>query len=198
MRIRSHHAIGAAVALLMVAPCGAITIQEDNGPAVQAGDTDAGAAGVVVPHVKEENGIAYISGGRGTEELHALEAAGGKYNLKLTLAAPNGEFIVPDTLKIADQAGKVLVETRPQGPLFLARLPAGAYSVTASSGGKDVTRAVTVPGQGQEALNLTMNPPESLPRAGDAPDVAAPPAANAPEPQPEGGSSGAVRQPEAE
>ncbi len=188
-------AVGAAVALLVVAPCGAITIQEDNGPSLRTGGTDPGSAGAPAPQVKQENGITYISGGRGTEERDALEATGRTYNLKLTVAAPGGEYVVPDTLRIANQQGKTLLEARPDGPLFFAKLPAGAYSVTVVTGGKEQTRAVTVSSQGQEAIAMSITPPEGPPsRAGDAPappNVAAPNSADQPVDQ--GGAGAAPR-----
>ncbi len=203
MRIH-HYIVGAAATALLAVPCVAITIQDDNAPAIHIEEPAAGAAmnaPASIPQPQQENGITFVSGGAGKDERQALEATGRAYNLKLTVATPDGKMVAPDTLKISDQAGKALLVTTPKGPLFFAKLPPGAYSVVATTAGQDVTRAVTVSSQGQEAITLTMNAPEGNEpsRAGDAPDIPRPAVpSDAGRPIQPGSSMDPAVQPEAE
>jgi len=202
MRIH-HYIVGSTAAALLAAPCGAITFQDDNAPAIHVEVPAAGAAvnaPASIPQPQQENGITFVSGGAGKEERQALEATGPAYNFKMTVAAPNGELIAPDSVRISDQAGKALLVITPKGPLVFAKLPPGAYSVVATTAGKDVTQAVTVSSQGQQAITLTMNPePAAAPRAGDAPDLPRPAApSEADKPIQPGSSADPAAMPEAE
>jgi hypothetical protein len=106
------------------------------------------------PQIKQENGISFVSGGVGREEVDALNHSR-DFNLKLTMAAPNGEFVVPSVLRIDDGHGATVLQTRPDGPVFLAKLPAGDYVVHATAEGQSQSRKVSVPASGQQAVEFT-------------------------------------------
>jgi hypothetical protein len=140
-----------------------------------AGDTAAmGSSAPAQPALQQMNGIAYMSGGVGADERHALDAMRGQFNLKVTVAAPTGEFIAPDQLRLSNQQGRTLVETKPDGPVFLAKVPPGAYSVAITHAGQQVTRPVMVSNAGQQDVTLTAQAAELPSRAGDAPELPRP------------------------
>lgn len=169
--------VGLVLAAFLAASARAITVQEAPAPApAVAPEGDSAGAANVAPQIKESNGIRYVSGGRGTEERDELGAAAGAFNLALTTATPDGKLTVADSIRISNQQGKALLETTPDGPVFLAKLPPGAYSLLVTLGGEQQTRAVMVSNVGRESLTLTMREATDgdLPAAGDAPPPAAP------------------------
>jgi len=119
--------------------------------------------------VKQHNGIAYISGGVGDEEQDALNQMKGRFNLELTLATSTGKYVGATALQIEDQSGTPVLDIRTEGPIFMAKLPAGTYRIHASVEGETMHQTVTVPGTGMKQLTLTW-PAASGSRAGDAPE----------------------------
>lgn len=125
-----------------------------------------------MPQVKQENGISYVSGGAGSDEADALNRMSSQFNLKLTMSIPSGQFTSPTALRIEDAGGTTVLEVRPNGPLFLAKMPAGQYVVQATAEGRTMTRKVTVPPAGLEAVAMTWPAADEPARAGDAPETA--------------------------
>jgi hypothetical protein len=123
-----------------------------------------------LPQVKEENGVSYISGGVGSEEADALNRMSDHFNLKLTTAIPSGQFTSPSMIRIADVRGAKVIEVRPNGPIFLAKMPAGEYVIQATAEGQTMTRKVTVPASGLEAVAMSWPAAGAPSRAGDAPE----------------------------
>ena len=88
--------------------------------------------------VKQSGDISYVSGGVGDESLERVGALEMGFNVKLVFALQNGEYLSVVKVVIADAVGKPLLEPVAEGPVFLAKLPAGRYEVRATVG--DVTR----------------------------------------------------------
>jgi hypothetical protein len=89
----------------------------------------------------------FVNGGIGKEEADALRAEAADYPLELVFtrhADNRDEFIAEVHLTIRDRDGQVIVEQARQGPIFLARLPDGTYTVTAEYRGETQTRRVAV------------------------------------------------------
>lgn len=120
--------------------------------------------------VREQNGIAYVNGGVG-EQRDAVDRMSRDFNLRLTMSAPGGKFSAAP-LKIDDRQGKTLVDVPDAGPLFLAKLPSGTYTIRVSpEGQKPMTRTVTIAEKGHEQLVFTIPDQSPQPsRAGDAPE----------------------------
>ena len=96
------------------------------------------------PQVKKAGEIAYISGGVGKperEQLHALEK---EFNLKLVFTHADGKFVAAVRVVVSDAKGRKLLEHVADGPLFMARLPAGEYSIAATFAGSTQTQKVEV------------------------------------------------------
>jgi hypothetical protein len=128
-------------------------------PALLAAEVDSGAPAADVPdaspRVVEQNGVSFTSGGVGREEQRALERIQDRYNLRVTMATRSGEFTSPLDVRIEDASGKPLVATQPDGPVLLARVPAGQYTVRATAEGTTQTRKVSVPANGQAPVIFT-------------------------------------------
>ncbi|QPS40334.1 hypothetical protein [Burkholderia oklahomensis] len=95
-----------------------------------------------------QNGIAYLTGGVGQDEVDAFRAAAPKYNLRVMFASRNGEYLsdVDVTIRAASAQPVLIVHTT--GPFLYARLPAGQYRIDAHYGGAEQRRSVRVPARG--------------------------------------------------
>ena len=101
------------------------------------------------PEVQIHNGIPYVSGGFGLEERAELKAIGKTDNLELSFALQNRDYIGSAQVLIKDKNGTEILEAVSDGPLFLAKLPEGVYTVKATAMGKTLEQTVHVPSQGQ-------------------------------------------------
>ena len=89
----------------------------------------------------------FVNGGIGKEEADALRAEAADYPLELVFtrhADNHDEFIAEVHLTIRDRDGQVIIDQAQQGPIFLARLPDGTYTVIAEYRGETQTRRVAV------------------------------------------------------
>ena len=91
-----------------------------------------------------QNGVTFIAGGIGTDSQERLKARASEFNLKLVFTLMEGSYLSDVSVAIRDAAGKTLVEHVADGPFFMAKLPAGAYAVTATYEGKSQARKVNV------------------------------------------------------
>jgi len=98
----------------------------------------------VGPQVKKAGEIAYISGGVGKPEREQLQALEKEFNLKLVFAQANGKYVANVRVVVSDAKGRKLLEHVANGPFFMARLPAGEYSIAATFAGSTQTRKVEV------------------------------------------------------
>jgi hypothetical protein len=62
----------------------------------------------------------------------------GRFNLKLTMALTNGEFVSDATVRIRDAQGQVVLDTIADGPLLFAQLKPGNYMVSCTLDGKEI------------------------------------------------------------
>lgn len=105
----------------------------------------ASAAGnAFMPPAKTENGITYVSGGIGENQVAAMKRAASQYDLMLTFAEQTGAYLADVRILIKDAGGRVVLDTVADGPLFLARLPDGTYAVEVEQSGKKMSRTVHV------------------------------------------------------
>ena len=80
--------------------------------------------------VQNYQGIPYATGGIGDEERAQLESMEPQYNLKITSAYKDGAYVGTNHVVVKDSKGKVVLDVSSDaGPLFLAQLPAGSYTV---------------------------------------------------------------------
>ena len=93
---------------------------------------------------KSGAGVPYVSGGVGAASQESLKAREKEFNLKLVFTLVEGNYLSDVSVAVKDGAGKSVLEATADGPFFMARLPAGAYTVTAIYDGVERTRKVKV------------------------------------------------------
>ncbi|RQO54700.1 hypothetical protein DBR47_21745 [Paucibacter sp. KBW04] len=117
-------------------------------------------AATPLPTLQHSAGIEYLSGGIGSDEAKAIQAAAPHWPLTLEFAIkgkPRDEFAAHVGLQLRDAKGGLLLKTYAEGPFFLARLPAGRYEVEAQFAGQTLRKRVDVK-QGQAARALFLWP----------------------------------------
>jgi predicted metalloprotease with PDZ domain len=98
---------------------------------------------VAAPIQETHAGVAVIHGGVGIEERSAIEQKAADHNLKLTFARKgSGAYLFGVKVVVRNKQGRVVVDTTASGPLLLAKLPDGEYSVAATE--HDVTLSQTI------------------------------------------------------
>lgn len=100
------------------------------------------------------NGIAYVSGGIGANAEEKLRAQRSAYNLMLVFTLNEGNYLADVKVTLANARGGTLLEHVADGPYFMAKLPAGQYTISATHAGKTQTRRVSVAGKGLTAAYL--------------------------------------------
>lgn len=96
--------------------------------------------------VQTAGNVSWVSGGTGEESRERLAALGTGFgfNLKVTFALAGGDYLSAVEVRIVDRAGKVVLQTTTEGPILLARLPAGSYDFFASVDGREQKQRLTV------------------------------------------------------
>jgi hypothetical protein len=102
--------------------------------------------------------VSYVNGGFGTEEADSLRAQARNYPLELMFSrrgeGERAEFVADVHLQILDGAGRIVIDRTSQGPIFLARLPNGQYTVSAEFQGRTQTRRVALGNGRRESLSF--------------------------------------------
>jgi len=100
-----------------------------------------------LPPEETQGAVTYRTGGVGETEATAMRQAESNYPLSLEFiqrAHPRNEFLAYVDVTIRDHAGNAMLNTYSDGPLLLAKLPEGSYTVTATDEGKTETQHVTL------------------------------------------------------
>ena len=110
-------------------------------------------------------GVSYVSGGVGVDSQEQLDARAGEFNLKLVFTLTEGNYVADVNVVVSDAKGQKIIESLSEGPYFMARLPAGRYSVTATYDGKAQSRKLYVGAKGlhTEYLRWPSNPAIDFP-----------------------------------
>jgi hypothetical protein len=113
---------------------------------------------------KSRDGIEYLSGGIGINSQEEINARAKDFNLKLVFTLNEGNYVADVGVALKDARGRTVVDDTAGGPFFLAKLPAGQYTVAATYEGRTVTRKVQV-GKGlrTEYLRWPSNPENDNP-----------------------------------
>jgi hypothetical protein len=100
-----------------------------------------------LPPAQTSGEVTYLSGGVGKDQQSAIRHEAANYPLEMKfLPRDKGpvEYTAGIPVTIKDQTGKVVLDARSNGPLMLAKLPDGKYTITAEEAGKSELRHVTV------------------------------------------------------
>lgn len=97
----------------------------------------SGATETDLPVAQTKDGIRYITGGIGDEELAAITSQEHNFNTRILLIATNGEYMSEVAVRILSKDGNEVLSLDNVGPYLYAYLPDGSYTVeaTSSSGG---------------------------------------------------------------
>ena len=90
------------------------------------------------------SGVMYVSGGIGTDAVDLLKSMQRDFNLKMVLADKAGEYLSDVRVTITDIGGRVLLDAVTEGPLLMAKLPAGRYRVDATFDGRPKRQNIAV------------------------------------------------------
>lgn len=90
------------------------------------------------------SGVMYVSGGVGTEAVELLKSIEKHFNLKMVFADKAGEYLSEVKVTITDSGGRVLLDAVTEGPLLMAKLPAGGYRIDATFDGRSERQNVRV------------------------------------------------------
>ncbi|MEO6022492.1 MAG: hypothetical protein ABIP64_05135 [Burkholderiales bacterium] len=111
--------------------------------AVQAAD------GQYLPQQREQNGLAYLSGGIGEREADAMRAAKQHYRLALTFAVRESKAFLSDVqVRIESVEGNTKFDVVSVGGMVLVNLPAGSYKAEFEDRGRIIIDRFQVPRKG--------------------------------------------------
>ena len=88
--------------------------------------------------------VPFVSGGVGADERQDLLAKEKEYTLKIVVAEDKGDFLADVQVVIEASNKEHILDTTMDGPILLAKLAPGTYTVSATSDGKTQTRTVTI------------------------------------------------------
>ena len=105
----------------------------------------AGAMPAQALKSETQNGIPIVTGGVGVPETQELHRMRFRHTLRVTTAnTRTGKYLSDCRIVVATQAGRVLVDATPEGPMLMAKLPAGYYWLRATCNGRTQERVVLV------------------------------------------------------
>lgn len=107
--------------------------------------------------LKTDHGIAYVSGGVSEEDRQSLRQMTKDDNLQLIFAAKNRDYLSDVTVRITDTKGHEVLNTVAQGPWLFTKLPAGKYTIRATTKGQSQGAIFEAPATGQARVYLTWN-----------------------------------------
>ncbi|AWV04710.1 carboxypeptidase regulatory-like domain-containing protein [Burkholderia sp. JP2-270] len=105
------------------------------------------------------NGVAYITGGIGQDEVTAFRDVAPRYNLRLTFASKTGQYLSDVDVTLSSGKSTVL-DVHTSGPFLFARVPPGRYTVSAHDRAVHEVRHVVVPARGAVDVRFNWHDPE--------------------------------------
>jgi hypothetical protein len=100
-----------------------------------------------------------INGGITKDEADLIRQQAQRYPLEITLARRGdtpgrNDFAAQGQIRVTDSAGHVVLDRADAGPIFLADLPAGAYTVEATFNGQTKSQRVQLNGGRHAAITF--------------------------------------------
>ncbi|NHL69234.1 carboxypeptidase regulatory-like domain-containing protein [Burkholderia ambifaria] len=119
----------------------------------------ANALAQTSPEPIMRNGVAYITGGIGEDEVTAFRDVAPRYNLRITFASKSGHYLADVDVTLS--AGKsTILDAHTSGPFLFARVPPGRYTVSAHDRAVQEVRHVVVPARGAIDVSFYWHDPE--------------------------------------
>ena len=98
--------------------------------------------------------VPYVSGGAGADSREELRAKEKDFNLKIVAADKSGDYLAGVKVVIESATKAQVLDTTMEGPILLAKLPPGTYTIRATSNDQKLTRTVTIAAQGLQQVDL--------------------------------------------
>ena len=76
------------------------------------------------------NGLIYVTGGVGEDELEEINAARSGFNVRVLLAEKSGAYVTGVRVVVSEASGTKVLEVESAGPYLLAKLPEGNYRIS--------------------------------------------------------------------
>jgi hypothetical protein len=92
--------------------------------------------------------VPHVSGGVDADARAELVAKQSEYNLKIVTAEKSGDYLAGVKIVIERGGKERVLDITMEGPILLAKLSPGTYTIRATSGRDTLTRTVTIPAQG--------------------------------------------------
>lgn len=92
-----------------------------------------GAIEAILPVVQKNDGISYITGGVGDEEMAEIIAQEPNFNVHVLLSSDQGEYMGDVAVRFLDKKNVEVLRVMGAGPFVYANLPSGSYTVEAAS-----------------------------------------------------------------
>ena len=150
----NHRYISAALVSLMCSVSGAHAQQANPG---ETGE---------LPQANTRNGITYVCGGVGSDEAERMKRAARKYDLMVTFATRQGDYLSDVEVDIADTRGRSLLNTTCDGPIMLVDVPKGGrYHIRGKFDGRS-TSGTALLGRGAKGKPLHLVVPAGQRQSG--------------------------------
>ena len=104
--------------------------------------------------------VPYLSGGVGAGAREELLAKEKEYNLKIIAAAKSGDYLAGVKVMIESAKKERVLDTTMDGPILLAKLAPGTYTIRATSGSQTLTQTVTIAAQGLRRVDFRWDIPK--------------------------------------
>ncbi len=98
--------------------------------------------------------VPYVTGGVGADSREELQAKESEYNLKIVVAATSGDYLSDVKIVIEAARNERVLDATMEGPILLAKLAPGTYTVRATSDAQTQTKTVTIPPQGMRQVDF--------------------------------------------
>lgn len=108
-----------------------------------------------LPPEHHQGKVAWMSGGIGQSEAAAMKREARNYPLELLFVSRHGkrdDYLASMPVTIKDAKGNEVFHGTSDGPYFLARLPAGRYTITSWQRGRTVSRHVDIGAKGRQRV----------------------------------------------
>lgn len=117
-----------------------------------------GATEAILTTVQNVDGISYITGGVGDEELAEMKAQAANYNVRILITSAGGEYMGNVAVRFLDKDKKEIFRSdNNAGPLFYVNLPAGTYMVeVATESGALQSKKITAPAKPTSGGNVVV------------------------------------------
>ena len=109
-----------------------------------AGVAAPALAGTSFPMPVQQGQVTYISGGIGDDEIAAMKASAGAYDLLISNAEKDGSYTAGIDVILRDGRGQVVLSAKDTGPLFYVKLAPGEYTLDANYHGVERVRDVAI------------------------------------------------------